>query len=327
MKPPSSSVGAASVPHIKFVTDVECPNCHSKNTTNNHKSGDAVCIDCGCVVEARSIDTDREWREFESDQNSAAKSRVGGPIDPLNGELVAGISKITDKKYKGITRAQIRESKVDEKKLQKEAFNQVENLANRLELSSNYMRTDKEIIKDWDEKGELTTRNMKLVVATSLFIACKVENNPKSFKEMALMTLVDQRELSQMYSNITKRSPQLSRKLATEKSVTMEARVEKYMKQLNIQTNSTNFFIVGLCGQLATKCMEFEGVEGRSPVTIATSAVYIVLQKTQTLKRSYKDIADISGIAEQTIRGCVRIIQNNPGPLLSEQDLQRLAAL
>lgn len=49
----------------------------------DHSAGDAVCSECGLVLESRSIDETSEWRTFADDSGDHDPNRVGGPVNPL----------------------------------------------------------------------------------------------------------------------------------------------------------------------------------------------------------------------------------------------------
>jgi transcription elongation factor Elf1 len=51
----------------------QCPDCGSIDVVEDHAHGDLVCRQCGRVIGEKIIDTDREWREFESDQGGDQK--------------------------------------------------------------------------------------------------------------------------------------------------------------------------------------------------------------------------------------------------------------
>src|SRR3989344_1034260 len=58
---------------------MKCPECGGSNLRVQKEKGEAVCRDCGLVIEDKMIDFGQEWREFdESDESS--KRRTGAPM-------------------------------------------------------------------------------------------------------------------------------------------------------------------------------------------------------------------------------------------------------
>lgn len=49
----------------------------------DHAAGDTVCVECGLVLEAHSIDETSEWRTFANESGDNDCVRVGGPSNPL----------------------------------------------------------------------------------------------------------------------------------------------------------------------------------------------------------------------------------------------------
>nr|GMD92615.1 transcription initiation factor IIB-2-like [Ipomoea batatas] len=78
------------------MADSYCSDC-KKNTevVFDHAAGDTVCSECGLVLESRSIDETSEWRTFADDSGDHDPNRVGGPVNPLLGNV--GLSTVISK--------------------------------------------------------------------------------------------------------------------------------------------------------------------------------------------------------------------------------------
>jgi len=57
----------------------KCPECGGKNLLIQKDRGEAICRDCGLVIEEKMIDFGQEWREFNEDQASKRR-RTGAPM-------------------------------------------------------------------------------------------------------------------------------------------------------------------------------------------------------------------------------------------------------
>lgn len=101
-----------------------CPDC-KKHTevVHDHSAGDAICLDCGLVLEARSIDETKEWRNFYDDTTDNDPVRVGSASNPLldGGGLETVISRTADRGSNGdlssITRLQYEAFKSSDRSL------------------------------------------------------------------------------------------------------------------------------------------------------------------------------------------------------------------
>nr|GMD84380.1 peptidyl-prolyl cis-trans isomerase FKBP62-like [Ipomoea batatas] len=78
------------------MADSYCSDC-KKNTevVFDHAAGDTVCSECGLVLESRSIDETSEWRTFADDSGDHDPNHVGGPVNPLLGDV--GLSTVISK--------------------------------------------------------------------------------------------------------------------------------------------------------------------------------------------------------------------------------------
>ncbi|KAI3471694.1 hypothetical protein Pfo_028344 [Paulownia fortunei] len=61
-----------------------CTDCRRETVVVlDRASGDAVCTECGLVLESHFIDETAEWRNFADDKDDHDPNRVGAPVDPL----------------------------------------------------------------------------------------------------------------------------------------------------------------------------------------------------------------------------------------------------
>ncbi|KAK6138314.1 hypothetical protein DH2020_027898 [Rehmannia glutinosa] len=66
------------------MADLYCPECkRPTEVVFDHSAGDTVCLECGLVLEAHSIDETSEWRTFANETGDNDPVRVGGPTNPL----------------------------------------------------------------------------------------------------------------------------------------------------------------------------------------------------------------------------------------------------
>ncbi|KAM7273252.1 hypothetical protein ACFE04_027916 [Oxalis oulophora] len=78
------------------MADLYCRDCNRlTEVVFDHSAGDAICSECGLVLEAHSVDETSEWRSFANESNDNDPNRVGGPTNPLlkDGGLTTVISK------------------------------------------------------------------------------------------------------------------------------------------------------------------------------------------------------------------------------------------
>jgi transcription initiation factor TFIIB len=262
------------------------------------------CNRCGLVLDENMIDQGPEWRAFDHEQRDK-RTRVGAPSTYAISDkgLTTAIDwKNKDAKGRSIpeqNRAQlyrlrkwnqrIRVSRCGERNLAL-ALGELDREANRLDLPRS-IREDASVIYRRAAKNNLIRgRSIEGVVATSLYIACRICNLPRTLSEIAEVSNVSKKQIAKNYRF-------LSRELDIKLKPTSPADyISRFASQL------------GLSGETQSKAIEIihtaneKGLtSGKGPTGIAAAALYIssVLlgeRKTQ------KDIALVSGVTEVTIR-------------------------
>ena len=262
------------------------------------------CNRCGLVLDENMIDQGPEWRAFDHEQRDK-RTRVGAPSTYAISDkgLTTAIDwKNKDAKGRSIpeqNRAQlyrlrkwnqrIRVSRCGERNLA-HALGELDREANRLDLPRS-IREDASVIYRRAAKNNLIRgRSIEGVVATSLYIACRICNLPRTLSEIAEVSNVSKKQIAKNYRF-------LSRELDIKLKPTSPADyISRFASQL------------GLSGETQSKAIEIirtaneKGLtSGKGPTGIAAAALYIssVLlgeRKTQ------KDIALVSGVTEVTIR-------------------------
>ena len=126
-----------------------CGECRSSNTTDNG-SGDIVCTDCGRVI-TRVIDQGEEQRTFADDP---------GPQKKRAEELPTADKRLL------------------------EAFKRLRFMAERIDIPHAIRGRAEEIYKQLYETKQLDGRIREGVLAASLFIACRQQQMPRTFKDI-----------------------------------------------------------------------------------------------------------------------------------------------
>ncbi|KAK4345967.1 hypothetical protein RND71_036143 [Anisodus tanguticus] len=119
--------------------DSYCSDC-KRNTevVFDHAAGDTVCSECGLVLESRSIDETSEWRTFADESGDHDPNRVGGPVNPLLGDV--GLSTVISKGPNGSngdsSLARLQNRGGDPERALVMAFKVIATMADRLSLVS-----------------------------------------------------------------------------------------------------------------------------------------------------------------------------------------------
>lgn len=193
----------------------ECPECESTDIVESWKDGTNVCRSCGYVVRQTLYDQGKEWRTFAEDEGNNP-NRAGPSANPLlEHEEATDVGK---KRVRGegglaltVIRARKRQrqsaaSKADRTML--EAISNIDKMCDRHSLTQTISDVAKELFKKYhdyltlkvDQSGienmvryrSLRASESNEIAASSLFLACRLQNAPRSFKEVYGITKVPQ---------------------------------------------------------------------------------------------------------------------------------------
>eukprot|EP00761_Pharyngomonas_kirbyi_P012433 gb/GECH01012460.1/.p1 GENE.gb/GECH01012460.1/~~gb/GECH01012460.1/.p1 ORF type:complete len:319 (+),score=91.13 gb/GECH01012460.1/:1-957(+) len=280
----------------------KCPDCESPNIVEDHAAGDLVCTNCGRVVGDRVIDIGKEWRSFEGD---ADKSRVGGPSNPIfdtKKELTTVISGGDANKQGGpqsrntFSKIHNRSAMSSERSLQT-AFDDINRMAERFELPQKIKDRACRVFQQMDEKKAMRGRNTDAMTAACLYSACRLEGVPRTLKEICALTKATKKDIGRAYK-------QLLKVLDSEMNV-KTINSGDYMSRFCSHLDLPQIF-QSAAQEVAKKASEVGLVAGKSPVTISAAAIMYVVQFSSKYHKSQKEISDMTGVSEPTIRNCYR---------------------
>nr|UXY86947.1 TATA binding protein of transcription factor IID [Cryptomonas paramecium] len=294
-----------TIQHSSF----KCNGCQNENIIEDKKQGELVCKDCGLVFASHIIDFNNEWRTFSSDQFKKDPSRIGSHSHPLI-ELnkSTGISKglkgfnfLNERLIKSHNRTNIekvnyflnkifvKNSLIIEKAfLPKFIKQKVEELF-KLYFDHLTMRSDGSRTRNFLKKKETTS-----ILAALILICCRNEGIPRTFREISEITKISKKEIG-----LKVRAIQRSlRGIHFIKTKNSESFVSRFCSKLGLP-----YFAGDLAEKLAKLVKEKEGLYGKTLISVATAAIYIITQLPFcNVKYTSKEISRIAGINENTLR-------------------------
>jgi len=287
----SAKVGCRSHPDAPMIED--------------HRAGDMICSECGLVVGDRVIDVGSEWRTFSNDKGGEDRSRVGGPENTLLGssDLSTMIGPVLKGSAgfggmggaEGTTYTNHRTVSSSDRALIN-AFRSISNMCDRINLPKTITDRANTLFKMVHDGRNLKGRANEAIASACLYIACRQEGVPRTFKEIVAVSTVSKKEIGRCFKLILK------------------------AHDTNVEIITTGDFMHRFCGTLglnkdvqkaatciAKKAVDFDIVPGRSPISVAAAAIYMASQASDD-KRSQKEIADIAGVADVTIRQSYKLM-------------------
>ncbi|HIQ51491.1 MAG TPA: hypothetical protein EYH54_06005 [Nautiliaceae bacterium] len=278
----------------------KCPECGSTDLIYDPEKGEVVCVRCGAVIEENIVDLKKEWRSFEEGDQSRA--RATGHITYTKADQGIGTSISGSlNKYAHETRTkmlrlkkwQSRIGSSTEKNL-KVAMNDLKKIIDLLRLPQSVAEEASYIYTLAAQKGLVRGRNIDSVVVASIYIALRKMNIPRTLDEIASVTGITKKEISKVYRLLSK---ELKIKI---KPIDPTDYIYRFANLLHLKQETLELAL-----DLLKKAQEKKLVAGRSATGIAAAILYIASELTKE-RKTQKEIAEVAGVTEVTIRNRYR---------------------
>lgn len=281
-----------------------CPECAEQSLVSDDVRGELVCDACGCVVQNSLIDTGAEWSAF-SHSEDRQKSRVGSPLTQMMHDkgLTTKIHwqdtdahgrKLTPRKKEQVNRLRkwqkrIRVNDANERNLQL-ALTEINRMSSALGIPESVREVASVLYRRALDENLLQGRSIEGVATSSLYIACRKEEIPRSLDEFEPVSRVERTEIGRTYRS-------LMAELGLEmRPVEPGHFVPRFCSELDIDQEVQ---------QSALEILEQSAEEGlhsgKSPTSLAGGAIYLAaICCDEHLIQA--DIAAVANVTEVTIR-------------------------
>lgn len=277
----------------------------------DHRAGDMICTICGLVVGDRVVDVSQEWRTFSDSNNDP--SRVGASENPLLDSdlstmigVASGPGGLDDQ---GNPKYRNRAMMSSENRSLSAAFRDIDNHGDNGRLPRTIKDLAKVIYKQTHDKNKDQTpyRTRLPVVAAALFIACRDDRSPRSYKELSTMTGVSVKKLTKAINFIEKTIGK--RGETTTSQNWMESFLPRNCSSLGLPPEITR-----IASHIANKSNENGLTLGRSHISVAAAAIYLAILASD-VKKPMKDISETTGCAEGTLKQVYKLMQSQAARL------------
>ena len=277
----------------------KCPECSGINLFWNKDRGEIICRDCGLVVEEKMVDFDQEWRDFDSDQGESRR-RSGAPMTYTQYDQGLGteVGRKTDlyalagkdrNKFFRLRKWQYSISTAIERNL-KLALSELKRVSSYLKLPKSVEEESARIYTLAVQRGLVRGRSMESVVAGALYAACRRHEVPRTLDELGEASGIDKKEIGRTYRFVTR---ELGIRILPSNPVEYIPRFASALK-LSAETQSKSVEILEMADNS-------ELTSGRGPTGIAAASLYVAALINNE-KRTQREVADIAGVTEVTIR-------------------------
>lgn len=276
--------------------DENCP----RDFYRDAQKGETVCRVCGLVVEDRMVDFSQEWRDFEDDRGGS-KRRTGAPTSETSfdrglGTEVGSTSDFyrlgSDKerdRFFRLRKWNIRISTAIERNL-KVALAELKRVSSFLRLPRSVEEEAARIYRLAVQKGLVRGRSMESVIAGALYAACRRHEIPRTLDEMGEASGIEKKEIGRTYRFVT-RELQISIKPSNPADY-----IPRFASALKLSPETQSKAV-----EILEMARDIELTSGRGPTGIAAAALY-VSSLIHGEKRTQREVADVAGVTEVTIR-------------------------
>ncbi len=279
----------------------KCPECGGINLFVNREKGEIICKDCGLVVEDKMVEFGQEWREFESEGSGEQRHRrTGAPMtytqyDQGLGTEVgqkADLFQLGSKdrnKFFRLRKWQYRISTAIERNL-KLALAELKRVSSYLKLPKSVEEEAAMIYTQAVQRGLVRGRSMESVVSGALYAACRRHEVPRTLDELSEASSIEKKEIGRTYRFVTR---ELGITILPSNPADYIARFASSLK-LSPETQSKAVEILEMA-------QHEELTSGRGPTGIAAASLYVAALM-HSEKRTQREVADVAGVTEVTIR-------------------------
>ncbi|MFY7729342.1 MAG: hypothetical protein ACOVRN_07490 [Flavobacterium sp.] len=290
-----------------------CERCESMLAFSDE--GFLTCMNNKCGIIYRDlVDHGAEWRYYGADDNqNSDPTRCGMPINPLLEESSYGCKVLCcgpmSYEMRKIRRYADWQSMPYNEKTQYDEFQIINTMAQHAGIPK--MIIDDAIIyhkKISESEESFRGDNKDGIIAASIYISCRVNDYPRTPKEIAQIFHLDATSATKGCKNaitiINDLERDMDRKDRTNFGKTKpEAFIERYCSKLNINNELTK-----LCQFISMKIDKMNVMPENTPPSIAAGVVYFVAQYF-SLNISKRDVRNVSETSEVTINKCYKKLE------------------
>jgi len=300
-----------------------CPECKEfpPNLIEEFSSGDTVCASCGMVLASHVVDTRSEWRTFSNDdQGNDDPSRVGDAANPLlNGSQLQTTIAFGngDARSRDLNRVQTKTNADKSTKTLLAAYKQISTFCASYHIPHIVAETAQQLYKLVDDAKAFKGKGQDMIIASVIFIACRQNNVPRTFKEITALTKVPKKEIGRTFKALEKFFVKYSKDNQTSVKGGVVVQNEAYTSTNSSQAQDfcgrfcavLNLPVkIGIMsGDLAAHMLAKGSLAGRSPLSIAAVSIFM-MSHLMGAPKSAKEVSKACEVSDGTVRGAYKNI-------------------
>src|SRR2546422_379971 len=193
-----------------------CPECASLNLIEDFDQGETICQDCGLVLSQNLMSRGPEWRAFTKEEKDE-RGRVGIPTSFSIHDK--GLSTVIDRVNRDAFGRQLPfETRMEMLRLRKwqirtrehsssdrtlaQAMAELDRLTDRLHVPANAKEDSAVVYRKALDSGLVRGRAMDAIAAAALYVACVLQGEKKTQKEIAEIANVTEVTVRNRYKGL-----------------------------------------------------------------------------------------------------------------------------
>lgn len=291
-----------------------CDLCESKIMIT--ENGFYACENPKCgVIFKDYLDDSAEWRYYGSNDNQTSDpTRCGMPVNPLLKESSFGCKVIcggrgsSSYEMKKIRRYTEWQSMPYKEKAQYDEFQRIKAIAGNSGIPKYIIDDALRYHKKISEEKTFRALNRDGIIAASIYISGRINNYPRTAKEIAAIFHLDNTSATKGCKNAITILNKLEKNMEIEDKTmlcqtTPISFIERYCSKLNINAELTK-----VCQFVAMRIEKNNLIPENTPHSVAAGIVYFVSQLCN-LNISKRDVKNVSEISEVTVNKCFKKLE------------------
>ena len=264
----------------------------------DYRAGDMICPLCGTVIGDRVVDVGTEWRTFTGDLGVKDRSRVGAAENNIlkGAELTTVMDTSYNQKSHFATWAVNSNSAGAVDKGLKNGLREISTMADRIRLPKVIVDQAQTLFHQVHDEKLIRGRAYDAVAAACLFIACRQEDVPRSFKEICSISRFNKKDIGRCFKHLKRVLPQFAQPGSNAPANSPEKFMTRFCSNLQLPSS-----VEKIATHIAQNAEKRNIAPGRVYLSIYATAIYMAATVTG-FKKSVKEIHDAVGVAEGTIR-------------------------
>jgi len=281
---------------------------------------------CG-IIYKDIVDQSAEWRFYGADDNSIGDpTRCGMPINPLLKESSFGCKVICPGKssyeMRKIRRYTEWQSMPYREKSQYDEFQRITIIAHNSGIHKMIVDDAMRYHKKISEAKTFRGCNRDGIIAASIYVACKINNYPRTAKEIASMFHLDNTSATRGCKNAISIINEIEHEMDNNDKTTLcrttpSSFIDRYCSRLGINSELTM-----ICKFIAMQIQQKNLIPENTPHSIAAGIIYYVSQMCN-LNVNKKHVNNISEISEVTINKCYKKLESIGTDFIPQGILQK----